>query len=57
MLKDEAMLQRAKEIYQMRMEGKQFKEIGSKYGISSARARQVFVRINCMVQKGMIPEP
>jgi len=40
MFKEETMIQRGKEIYQLRMEGKKFKEIGSKYGISAARARQ-----------------
>ena len=42
MFKDEAMLKRAKDIYKMRTEGEKFKEIGSKYGISAARANQVF---------------
>jgi len=56
MFKDETMIHRAKEIYKMRMEGKQFKEIGSKYGISSARARQVFKTIEYLINKGKEPE-
>ena len=56
MFKDEARLERAKDIYKMRMEGKKFKEIGSKYSISAARANQVFRTIEYLVKKGKVPE-
>lgn len=56
MFKDETMIQRAKEIYKMRMEGKPFKEIGSKYGISSQRAGHVFRLTEHLIKKGKMPE-
>lgn len=55
MFKDEAMIQRAKDIYKMRMEGMKFKEIGSKYNISASRAQQVFGTTDHMIKRGRMP--
>jgi hypothetical protein len=52
MFTDEAIIQRAKDIYQMRKKGKMFKEIGGKFNILEQRANQVFRKKPTWLREG-----